>query len=39
MLSVQAGIPVAEFSVILFTLEMKGVLRALPGGTYHLLAG
>ncbi len=37
MLSVQAGIPIAKLSAILFTLEMKGVLKALPGGIYHLL--
>lgn len=39
MLSVQAGIPIAKLSAILFTLEMKGVLKALPGGIYHLLMG
>lgn len=37
MLSVQAGVPIAKLSAILFTLEMKGVLKALPGGIYHLL--
>lgn len=39
MLSVQAGIPIAKLSAILFTLEMKGVLKALPGGIYHVLMG
>lgn len=39
MLSVQAGVPIAKLSAILFTLEMKGVLKALPGGIYHLLMG
>ncbi len=39
MLSVQAGIPIAKLSAILFTLEMKGVLKAFPGGIYHLLMG
>ena len=37
MLSVQADIPIAHLPAILFSLEMKGVLKALPGGMYHLL--
>ena len=37
MLSVQADIPIAHLTAILFSLEMKGVLKALPGGMYHLL--
>ena len=37
MLSVQAGIPIAKLTATLFTLEMKGVLKTLPGGVYHLL--
>ena len=36
-LSVQTGIPIAKLAGILFSLEMKGVLKALPGGVYHLL--
>ena len=37
MLSVQADIPIAHLTAILFSLEMKGVLKALPDGMYHLL--
>ena len=37
MLSVQADIPIAHLTAILFSLEMKGMLKALPGGMYHLL--
>ena len=37
MLSVQADIPIAHLTAVLFSLEMKGVLKALPGGIYHLL--
>lgn len=37
MLSAQADIPIAHLTAILFSLEMKGVLKALPGGMYHLL--
>lgn len=37
MLSVQADIPIAHLTAILFSLEMKGMLNALPGGMYHLL--
>ena len=36
-LVVQANIPVYKMSAILFELEMKGVVRALAGGVYHLL--
>lgn len=37
MLSVQSGIPVSRLTGILFELEMKGVVRNLAGGVYHLL--
>lgn len=36
-LSVQASLPVARLSALLFEMEMKGVVRTLAGGTYHLL--
>lgn len=36
-LSVQADIPVGRLSAILFSLEMKGVVRAMAGGTVHLM--
>ncbi|MCR5130348.1 MAG: DNA-processing protein DprA [Prevotella sp.] len=38
VLSVQSGIPVGRMAAILFSLEMKGVVRTMAGGTYHLLA-
>lgn len=36
MLSVQCGLPVGRLSAILFSLEMKGVVRSMAGGTFHL---
>ena len=36
-LSTQTALPVAQLSALLFTLEMKGVIRPLAGGMYHLL--
>lgn len=37
MISVQAGIEIGKLTALLFTLEMKGVIRTLAGGMYHLL--
>jgi len=37
VLSVDTGIPVAELSSLLFTLEMKGVIKLMSGGNYRLL--
>lgn len=37
MLSVQSGIPIARLTALLFPLEMKGVVRTLAGGVYHLI--
>lgn len=37
LLSVQTGLPMSRLSSMLFTLEMKGVVRTLAGATYHLL--
>lgn len=36
-LVVQSNIPVNKISMILFNLEMKGVVRAMVGGVYRLL--
>ena len=36
-LVVETDIPVHRMSAMLFELEMKGVVKALVGGTYHLL--
>ena len=38
MLSVQSGLPIARLTALLFGLEMKGVVKTLAGGIYHLLA-
>ena len=34
---VEADIPVNRMSALLFELEMKGVVKAMVGGVYHLL--
>lgn len=36
-LSAMTGLTVAQISSTMFTLEMKGVVRTLAGGTYHLI--
>ena len=36
-LAVKANIPIGQLTAILFQLEMKGVVRPLAGGSYHLL--
>ncbi len=37
MISVQSGIDISRLTVLLFQLEMKGLIRTLVGGMYHLL--
>lgn len=37
LISVQTGIEIGKLTALLFTLEMKGVIRTLAGGMYHLL--
>ena len=37
ILSVRTGIPIGQLTALLFQLEMKGVVRPLAGGSYHLL--
>lgn len=37
ILCVQSGLPIHRLTALLFDLEIKGVVRALAGGTYHLL--
>ncbi len=37
IISVQSGIEIGRLTSLLFTLEMKGILRTLAGGMYHLL--
>lgn len=37
VISVTTGIPIAQLTGLLFALEMKGLVRSLAGGSYHLL--
>ena len=37
VISVRANIPIGQLTALLFSLEMKGVVKPLAGGTYHLL--
>ena len=37
ILSVKSAIPIGQLTALLFQLEMKGVLKPLAGGMYHLL--
>ena len=37
ILSVKTGIPIGQLTAFLFQLEMKGVVKPLAGGMYHLL--
>ena len=37
VLTVRTGIPIPRLSALLFTLEMKGVIRSLAGGLQHLI--
>ena len=37
IISVRAEIPVGQLSALLFSLEMKGIIKPLAGGTYHLI--
>ncbi len=36
-ISVKTNIPIGQLAALLFSLEMKGVVKPLAGGTYHLL--
>jgi len=37
MLSVRTNIPIGQLTALLFSLEMKGIVKPLAGGTYHLI--
>ena len=37
VLSVKTAIPIGQLTAILFQMEMKGVVKPLAGGMYHLL--
>ena len=36
-LVVESALPIHRVSALLFELEMKGIIKALPGGIYHLI--
>ena len=38
ILSVKTGLPIGQLTALLFQLEMKGLVKPLAGGMYHLLA-
>ena len=37
MLAVHTNIPIGKLNALLFQLEMKGIVKPLAGGTYHLV--
>ena len=37
MISVKLNLPIGQLTALLFQMEMKGVVKPLAGGTYHLL--
>lgn len=37
LLSAQTGLPISQLTALLFELEMKGIVRTMAGGSYHLL--
>ena len=37
MLSVKTNLPISQLNALLFQLEMKGVVKPLAGGVYHLM--
>ena len=37
IISVKSNIPIGPLTALLFSLEMKGVVKPMAGGTYHLL--
>ena len=37
ILSVKTGLPIGQLTALLFQLEMKGVIKPLAGGMYHLI--
>ncbi len=37
MITTTTNLPIGQVSALLFALEMKGVVRPMAGGTYHLL--
>ncbi len=38
IIATRAGLPISRLTALLFQLEMKGVVRPLAGGVYHLIS-
>jgi DNA processing protein len=38
ILSVRSNITISQLTALLFSLEMKGIVKPLAGGIYHLIA-
>ena len=38
IISVKSNIPIGQLTALLFSLEMKGIVKPLAGGTYHLMS-
>lgn len=36
LLAIKSGLPISKITAIMFELEMKGCVKLLPGGIYHL---
>ena len=39
VLSVRTNLPIGQLTALLFEMEMKGIVKPLAGGTYHLVMG
>lgn len=37
MISVKTNLPIAKITALLFDMELKGVVRPMAGGQYHLM--
>jgi len=37
IISVKTNIPISQLTALLFQMELKGVIKSLAGGTYHLI--
>jgi len=37
IISVKCSLPISQLTALLFQMEMKGVIKPLAGGMYHLL--
>ncbi|MBO4785852.1 MAG: DNA-protecting protein DprA, partial [Prevotella sp.] len=37
MLAVKTNLPIARLTALLFEMELKGIVKVLAGGVYHLL--